>query len=160
MQMIATAIDFGMVTSQDQLDRRITSLFSFDPQSYLTLQTKDCCSVDLTIGPGLIRSLNLALFDVLRRANSGRLVQDQAVPMLDVGIDKWADLRKKLAEDEGPEAHFENVFLIDDFTTSGTTFIRQSGEGHWKGRLKKFNDLVCKAPAWLTLPAEIRPLRC
>ncbi|PJN93003.1 hypothetical protein CNY89_24635, partial [Amaricoccus sp. HAR-UPW-R2A-40] len=37
-----------------------------------------------------------------------------------------------------------NVYLIDDFTASGTTFIRQV-DGVWKGKLKKFNDLIVKA---------------
>lgn len=87
--------------------------------------------------------------DVLRRANSGRLVQDQVVPMLDIGFEKWADLKKELTKELGADARFENVFLIDDFTASGTTFIRQSDEGEWKGKLKKFNDLVCKARAEL-----------
>lgn len=87
--------------------------------------------------------------DVLRRANSGRLVQDQVVPMLDIGVDKWADLNKKLTKELGAEARFENVFLIDDFTASGTTFIRESDKGEWKGKLKKFNDLVTNARAEL-----------
>lgn len=82
--------------------------------------------------------------DVLRRANSRRLVQDQIVPMLDIGSEKWADLKEKLKEELGVDARFENVYLIDDFTASGTTFIRQSDKGEWKGKLKKFNDLVCK----------------
>ncbi len=30
--------------------------------------------------------------DILRRSNSRRLVQDQVVPMLDIGIEKWVDL--------------------------------------------------------------------
>ncbi len=83
--------------------------------------------------------------DVLRRANSGRLVQDQVVPMLDIGLEKWKDLKKKLAKELGADACFENVFLIDDFTASGTTFIRQSDKGKWKGKLEKFNALVCNA---------------
>lgn len=87
--------------------------------------------------------------DVLRRANSGRLVQDQFVPMLDIGVEKWADLKKKLTKELGEDARFDNVFLIDDFTASGTTFIRQSEAGEWKGKLNKFNDLVCKARAAL-----------
>lgn len=93
--------------------------------------------------------------DVLRRANSGRLVQDQVVPMLDIGIAKWADLKKKLTEDRGADARFENVFLIDDFTASGTTFIRQSDEGEWKGKLKKYNDLVCEARAEFKAKPEL-----
>ncbi|WP_347302139.1 hypothetical protein V5740_08945 [Croceibacterium sp. TMG7-5b_MA50] len=82
--------------------------------------------------------------DILRRANSPRLVQDQFVPMLDIGDEKWLDLGKELIGSLGQDARFDNVYLIDDFTASGTTFIRQV-EGKWKGKLKKFNDLVIKA---------------
>lgn len=82
--------------------------------------------------------------DILRRANSPRLVQDQFVPMLDIGEEKWIDLGKELATEQGQDARFDNVYLIDDFTASGTTFIRQV-DGVWKGKLKKFDDLVRKA---------------
>lgn len=82
--------------------------------------------------------------DILRRANSPRLVQDQFVPMLDIGDEKWPDLGKELSSSLGQDARFDNVYLIDDFTASGTTFIRQV-DGKWKRKLKKFNDLVVKA---------------
>ena len=83
--------------------------------------------------------------DILRRANSGKLVQDQVVPMLDIGQEKWKDLKDELTDELGPDARFDNVYLIDDFTASGTTFIRRSDDSKWKGKLKKFNDLVCTA---------------
>ncbi|WP_298463973.1 hypothetical protein [uncultured Erythrobacter sp.] len=83
--------------------------------------------------------------DVLRRVNSPRLVQDQFVPMLDIGEEKWADLGKELVDaQEDATARFDHVYLVDDFTASGTTFIREV-DGEWKGKLKKFNDLVLKA---------------
>lgn len=82
--------------------------------------------------------------DILRRANSPRLVQDQFVPMLDIGEDKWCDLGEELEKELGKGARFDNVYLIDDFTASGTTFVRQV-DGKWKGKLKKFNDLIDKA---------------
>lgn len=82
--------------------------------------------------------------DILRRANSPRLVQDQFVPMLDIGLEKWLDLGKELRSVQGPDARFEHVYLIDDFTASGTTFVRQV-DGTWKGKLTKFNELVRKA---------------
>ena len=82
--------------------------------------------------------------DILRRSNSGRLVQDQVVPILDIGIEKWLDLGKELRNEQGDHARFEDVYLIDDFTASGTTFIRYVN-GEWKGKLKKFNDLVRNA---------------
>lgn len=82
--------------------------------------------------------------DILRRSNPGRLVQDQVVPMLDIGTEKWTDLGEELRKDQDENARFDNVYLIDDFTASGTTFIRHV-EGKWKGKLNKFNSLVCNA---------------
>lgn len=85
-----------------------------------------------------------ARIDILRRANSGRLSQEQIVPMMNIDHKKWADLSEELEGDEGEGAKFDRVYLIDDFTASGTTFIRQVDE-KWKGKLKKFNDLVVAA---------------
>jgi len=82
--------------------------------------------------------------DILRRVNSPRLVQDQFVPMLDIGEEKWLDLGDELEKALGEGTRFDNVYLIDDFTASGTTFIRQV-DGRWKGKLNKFNDLIVKA---------------
>lgn len=80
--------------------------------------------------------------DILRRANAGRLSQEQVVPMMNVDLKKWEELSEALADDEkSADARFEHVYLIDDFTASGTTFIRQV-KGEWKGKLKKFNALV------------------
>ncbi|WFU92054.1 hypothetical protein QA644_34775 (plasmid) [Rhizobium sp. CC1099] len=97
----------------------------------------------------LRRSLFIGLsdgsrIDVLRRANAGRLSQEQIVPMMNIGREKWADLGKELRNEQGEDARFDDVYLIDDFTASGTTFIRQV-DGKWKGKLKKFNDMICDA---------------
>lgn len=86
--------------------------------------------------------------DILRRANSGRISQEQVVPMMNIGIEKWRDLGGKLQERGHGDQNFEHVFLIDDFTASGTTFIRNNGDG-WKGKLRKFNDMVVSARAEL-----------
>lgn len=85
-----------------------------------------------------------ARIDILRRANAGRLSQEQIVPMMNIDPKKWVDLNDELQGDEGEDAKFDRVYLIDDFTASGTTFIREV-EGKWKGKLKKFNDLVVAA---------------
>ncbi len=82
--------------------------------------------------------------DILRRANAGLLSQEQIVPMMNIDARKWDELGKELRDIQGPDARFEHVYLIDDFTASGTTFIRQVN-GDWKGKLKKFNDLVATA---------------
>lgn len=84
--------------------------------------------------------------DLLRRSNFSRMSQEQVVPMMNVDIEKWRDLNDNLAKHEGMRLgeKFEDVYLVDDFTASGTTFIRQI-DGKWKGKLKKFNDIVIGA---------------
>ncbi len=82
--------------------------------------------------------------DILRRSNSQRISQEQVVPMMNIGSDKWRDLGKNLCEAGQEPAKFEHVFLIDDFTASGTTFIRKI-EGEWKGKLRKFENMVAAA---------------
>ena len=77
--------------------------------------------------------------DVLRRANSGRLSQEQVVPMLNVDNEKWKGLGKDLRGELGDDARFQDVYLIDDFTASGTTFIRFP-DGEPKGKLAKFEQ--------------------
>ena len=82
--------------------------------------------------------------DILRRANSGRLSTEQIVPMMNVAKEKWEDLGKELSDAQTEGTRFEHVYLIDDFVASGTTFIRQV-EGKWKGKLQRFNEMVCHA---------------
>lgn len=81
--------------------------------------------------------------DILRRA-SPAITQEHVIPMMYVDDEKWRDLNEKLREEAGDGSKFDDVYLIDDFTASGTTFIR-CVEGEWKGKLKKFNDLVERA---------------
>jgi hypothetical protein len=87
--------------------------------------------------------------DVLRRANAQRLSQEQVVPMMNVDNEKWRGLGKDLRDQQGDEARFENVYLIDDFTASGTTFIRFPEGGAPKGKLAKFEKIVQDARAAL-----------
>ena len=82
--------------------------------------------------------------DIMRRANSGRITQEQVVPMMNIGTEKWLDLAKKIKEADAGDTQFEHVYLIDDFTASGTTFIRFK-DGKWKGKLQKFNDMLISA---------------
>jgi hypothetical protein len=84
--------------------------------------------------------------DLLRRNNFSRISQEQVVPMMNVDLEKWRDLNDNLVKHEGmkPDEKFEDVYLVDDFTASGTTFIRQI-DGKWRGKLKKFNDIVIDA---------------
>ncbi len=82
--------------------------------------------------------------DVLRRANAGRLSQEQVVPMMNVDDEKWRSLASDLKNELGNDARFDDVYLIDDFTASGTTFIRFPG-GKPKGKLYKFEKIVQEA---------------
>src|SRR3546814_1662111 len=79
--------------------------------------------------------------DILRRANAGRIPQEQVVPMINIDDEKWKNLGEKIVERNAEDEKFEHVFLIDDFTASGTTFIRQV-KGKWKGKLQRFNAIV------------------
>lgn len=80
--------------------------------------------------------------DILRRANAGRLSQEQVVPMMNVDNEKWRSLGKDLRKEQGEEAKFEDVYLIDDFTASGTTFVRIEPDGGLNGKLPKFERIV------------------
>ncbi|MGB7244292.1 MAG: hypothetical protein WBC93_19685 [Sulfitobacter sp.] len=82
--------------------------------------------------------------DILRRSHSGLLSQEQVVPMMNVDLDKWESLGEDLCEELGKGAKFDDVYLIDDFTASGTTFIRIK-DGKPKGKLPKFEKIVTDA---------------
>ncbi|WP_299165337.1 hypothetical protein [uncultured Tateyamaria sp.] len=82
--------------------------------------------------------------DILRRSNAGILSQEQVLPMMNIGNEKWRGLNKDLIAEQGEGAKFEDVYLIDDFTASGTTFIRKSA-GAWKGKLDKFEKMLGQA---------------
>ena len=82
--------------------------------------------------------------DLLRRANTGRLSQEQLVPMMNIGFDKWKELSEDLRTLQGADACFRDVYLIDDFTASGTTFVRQV-DNKWKGKLVKFDRMIKEA---------------
>lgn len=81
-----------------------------------------------------------ARIDVLRQLNAHQLNNEQIVlqPFLD--FEKWKDMDRELKRDsllvDDPEKKFDTLYVIDDFSGSGTTFIRQSGD-EWKGKLPK-----------------------
>lgn len=95
--------------------------------------------------------------DVLRRANAGRLSQEQVVPMMNVDDEKWKSLADDLIKEVGEDARFDDVYLIDDFTASGTTFVRFP-DGEPKGKLYKFDRIVLDAKKRLTEAGKVFPL--
>lgn len=81
--------------------------------------------------------------DILRRANIGILTNEQVVVTTQLNEEKWGDLLKDLKEELGPKARFSTVYLIDDFTASGTSLIRYNKDkNEWIGKLRKFKNSI------------------
>jgi hypothetical protein len=84
-----------------------------------------------------------ARIDTIRHANAGLLSNEQIVQGAQVDIDKWGDLQSNLRRALSDEmAGFRLVYLIDDFAGTGMTFLRQTPEKAWKGKLIRFRDSI------------------
>lgn len=69
---------------------------------------------------------------------------EQIVTAPRINEEKWKDLLKDLRQGtKDPAARFSFVYLVDDFTASGTTLLRQE-DGKWKGKLYRFWEDVSK----------------
>ena len=88
-----------------------------------------------------------ARIDTIRHTNSGLLGNEQFVQGTQVDTEKWKDLLNNLREDlNDSDARFRIVYLVDDFTGSGTSVVRRDEEtGKWKGKLCRFRDSVVNA---------------
>jgi hypothetical protein len=90
-----------------------------------------------------------ARIDILRRANAGVLANDQVVLATHIDVEKWIDLGDKLRRDRlfeaGENPRFEMVYLVDDFTGSGTSFVRRKKDDSWTGKATKFWDALANA---------------
>ncbi len=110
-----------------------------DAQSRLQLVYERTLYVGLSDG---------AKIDSFRRYNEGVVSNEQIVASAEISESKWngllKDLRKRLDERgwADVEAKFERVCLIDDFTASGSTLIRQEPDFEWSGKIPRF----CKQP--------------
>jgi len=82
--------------------------------------------------------------DVLRRLNEGIISNEQIVAATEISVAKWDKirdgLRERLAKESRPDpgAVFERICLVDDFTASGSSLIRKSATGEWKGKVPTF----------------------
>ena len=88
----------------------------------------------------LRRSLFIGLsdgskIDLLRRS-SQRLSNEQVLTTYSISEVKRNDMLNELKK-EKINLKFNTVFLIDDFTASGTSYFRKS-DGEWKGKIFKF----------------------
>lgn len=92
-----------------------------------------------------------ARIDTIRHTNSSLLGNEQFVHSTQVDIEKWKDLLDNLRKDLGdPSARFRLVYLIDDFTATGTTFFRfDEKKKKWKGKLIRFRKSVENANTYL-----------
>ena len=85
--------------------------------------------------------------DILRR--SAQFSNEQVLTNYYPDGNKLKDMLEDLRKDDrirGLENHyFHRVFLIDDFTASGKSFIRyEEGDGKYHGKLKKIIDELCE----------------
>lgn len=101
-----------------------------------------------------------AKMDVFRRDNEGRISNEQTVVAHDISGPKWKsmqeELEKWIAKKEwSVEPIFRHIFLIDDFTASGTSLIRNE-EGKWKGKIPKFiNEIMDGQAEKLKNPCQL-----
>ena len=74
--------------------------------------------------------------DLLRYTARGELSNEQVVSFAQIDPDKWLDLLNDLRKDsESCDARFNCLFVIDDFTASGTSLLRKPPQEEWKGKL-------------------------
>lgn len=85
-----------------------------------------------------------ARIDVLRHSTTGTLSNEQLVPTTQLDMDKWQDLLADLRDEVSDQtAKFEIVYLIDDFTATGTSLLRFDDEKQkWKGKLPRFKESI------------------
>lgn len=83
-----------------------------------------------------------ARLDSFRHMHVGAISNEQVVVGVQLAKDKWEDLLTNLRKDAQDEAAlFQRVILVDDFTASGTSFIRLRDDV-WKGKLRRFYDAL------------------
>ncbi len=89
-----------------------------------------------------------ARIDVFRRSNTGYLSHEQIWQTYDISNEKAENMRKKLANDIkqifgksllDTEKTFRMVFLLDDFSGSGISYLTKNQEtGNFEGKISKF----------------------
>ena len=96
-----------------------------------------------------LKSLYLGLSDgartnELRRASDGEIGNEQIWQAYELGPDKAADMASELGEAlkmsgfDSTRPRFNLIWLLDDFSGSGNTYIRfDSKQGKYKGKIKK-----------------------
>jgi hypothetical protein len=82
-----------------------------------------------------------ARIDAFRRANAGEISNEQVTLGYEISPKKWTDLHDELGKRTADRAaKFEVLFLIDDFSGSGKTLLREKPDGTWGGKLNRFAE--------------------
>ena len=131
-------------TVRDRLVRMVAT--ECDVQPYRVLSDTDARAAEKrlrrrTLFMGLSDGAHI---DTIRHANSRLFGNEQFVQVTQIDIEKWRDLLDNLRKDlDDPDARFRLVYLIDDFTATGTSFLRLDKEkAEWKGKLIRFRKSV------------------
>jgi len=129
-------------TVRDRIVSTLAAQLSIRPYRVLVdAQTESMRLLRQTLFMGLSDG---ARIDMIRHANSDLLSNEQFVQSTQVDIEKWKDLLDNLRKDlNDSAARFRLVFLVDDFTGTGTSLLRFDTEKReWKGKLFRFRDSV------------------
>jgi hypothetical protein len=87
-----------------------------------------------------------ARLDIFRRANTGILSHEQIYLTYELSEQRVAKMKDELIEDlnnrfklelnkDSEQAKFKTLFLIDDFSASGTSYLKQNEKGQLKGKI-------------------------
>jgi hypothetical protein len=80
-----------------------------------------------------------ARIDVFRRSNRRSIDHEQVLQTHEVEEDRVTSLLNDLETAEGNGSRFRTLVLLDDFSASGRSYLRQEN-GEWKGKLARFLD--------------------
>lgn len=131
-------------TVRPRLLKRVAELHGI-PQYEVWSNSDATCSYEKLLRKTLFIELSDGgRIDIFRRANAGPINNEQIVTAPRINKSKWDELLKDLRKaNKDQNDKFAFVFLVDDFTASGTTLLRNE-EGTWKGKLWRFWEDVSK----------------
>ncbi len=87
-----------------------------------------------------------ARLDIFRRANTGLLTHEQIYLTYELSEQRVSKMKEELVEDlkvkfkltldeDSDVSKFKTLFLIDDFSASGTSYLKMSESGELKGKI-------------------------
>lgn len=134
----------------ERLERTRVAIELGIPLFQTALESRALARIDLLRRRTLFVGLSDgARIDVFRRYNEGKISNEQVVAFSEMSDDKWSDLQNELWKSlarHGPTHYrpqFEVVCLVDDFSGSGSSLLRDKA-GNWKGKIFKFHKANAK----------------